>query len=76
MMNFRGDDPGPEAQSRHKPGCREPTLVQVLDLFAGARQAVSEVAHHLRVGVELDLMLKMLVGERNQRYSGGVERGL
>ncbi|HST19148.1 MAG TPA: hypothetical protein VLK36_15995 [Gaiellaceae bacterium] len=44
-----------------------------LDLPARARPT-AEIAHHLGIRVELDLLLEMLVGERHQGEPLGVQR--
>ncbi len=47
-----------------------------LDLEARPGPPVPEEAHHLGVGVEFDLMLEVLVGQRNETQAAGTQRRL
>jgi hypothetical protein len=53
----------------------QPAPVRLLDLGAGCGPA-DDVAHHLGIGVQLDLQLQMVVGERYQSEPVGVQRRL
>jgi hypothetical protein len=70
------DQSHPEAQARHGLGGRQTAVVVVLDLLAGARLPVTQVAHHLGIRVELDLVLEVFVGQRHQQDAAGPKRGL
>lgn len=51
------DEPGPEAETRNPPRDCETPLVEPLDLLAGACSTVTQVAHHLRIRIEVDFVL-------------------
>ena len=59
------DEADPVAEPVHLLRGRQAPRVLGLDLVARARPT-GEVAHHLGIGVELDLPLEVLVGERQQ----------
>ena len=50
--------------------------MQNLDLGARARAAVAEVAHDRGIGVEFDLVVQMLLGERDEDDAAGLHRRL
>jgi len=70
------DEPGPEAESRNPPRGRETSPVEPLDLLAGARSTVAQVAHHLRIRVEVDFLLEVLVRQRDEPDAARVKRRL
>lgn len=59
----------PEAEARDLFAGAQSALVSLLDLGSGKRATV-EVAENLRIGVELDFELEMIVIERNQLKPG------
>lgn len=50
--------------------------MQALDLLADTRMPVPQIAHHLRIGVELDLVLEVFVRYRDKFDAAGAERVL
>ena len=63
-------DPHPQAVDLATPGH---ALLVPLPGLVGRPGAGGQVAQHLRVGVELDLEVQVLVGERHQGEALGVE---
>ena len=51
-------------------------LVAPFDVLAAARPAVTQVAHHFRVGVEFHLVLEVFLRQRDQPETTGAERRL
>jgi hypothetical protein len=50
--------------------------VDLLDLLASSSPSVAQEAHHLRICVEFDLVLQVLLRERNERETFGVKHCL
>jgi hypothetical protein len=70
------DEPAPEAQSGNPGRGGKPSTMQDLHLRPVTCTAVAQVAHHLRIGVEFDLVLQVLVGQRHEPHPPGLQRGL
>ncbi len=47
-----------------------------LDLLAGARTTLSQVAHHLGISVEINLVLEVFLGQRDEPEAVGLQGGL
>lgn len=66
-------EPDPEPKAVNGVGGSKTQLVRLRHLFAGPALP-GQVPHHLRIGVQFDLQLEMLVGQRDEPDAVGVQR--
>src|SRR6478752_719729 len=70
------DKPDPEAQSVHSGSSREPTAVIALYLLPGAWPTAAEIPHHSRIGVKLDFVFEVIIGQRHECDAASVQHRL
>jgi hypothetical protein len=67
------DKPHPEAQSGHSGSSREPTVVLAFHLLPSAGPNAAEIPHHGRIGVKLDFVLEVIIGQRHECNAASVQ---